>query len=185
MKIYLTWVFSILLMIPTLPDTAFQLDFGQKKAGQTWRALNDGVMGGLSEGKVNLDQDLIRFQGQVSLENNGGFASFRSPFSRFDLSGAQTVEIRLRAPKGRFALVMETERVWFRPYYKHAIELAGTEWETVQIPLTAFHAYQVGRKLSQTLATDVLDDIIRIGIVTDFKQAAEFEVEIDYIRFNS
>jgi hypothetical protein len=39
-----------------------------------WQIINDGVMGGMSEGrfKINTDQT-ADFWGNVSLENNGGF----------------------------------------------------------------------------------------------------------------
>lgn len=176
--------FILLISLSLFPAMAqFEINFGTDTQVSDWRPLNDGVMGGLSVSLVEQEADFIRFSGQVSLENNGGFASIRSPFRSLDLSKAETVEMRIRAPKGQFALTMETERVWFRPYYKHPIELSGPDWQTVRIPLEAFHAYQVGRKLPQTLNKAAQGRIIRLGIITDFKQARDFELEIDYIRF--
>ena len=49
------------------------------KDGMSWQVVNDGVMGGLSEGKLtpNLAGTMM-FSGMLSLENNGGFSTFRS-----------------------------------------------------------------------------------------------------------
>ena len=43
-----------------------------------WRIVNDDVMGGVSTSTINYDDGVMTFKGNVSLENNGGFASARS-----------------------------------------------------------------------------------------------------------
>lgn len=42
-----------------------------------WLILNDGVMGGLSQSKVCETSTGLEFRGNLSLKNNGGFASIR------------------------------------------------------------------------------------------------------------
>lgn len=42
-----------------------------------WRIVNDGVMGGVSSSRVSHTGDALRFAGEISLANNGGFASMR------------------------------------------------------------------------------------------------------------
>ena len=43
-----------------------------------WLVVNDNVMGGISESNIKFSKNnTLVFQGRVSLENNGGFASFR------------------------------------------------------------------------------------------------------------
>ncbi len=44
-----------------------------------WRTVNDPVMGGLSTSTVTFGNGGLVFSGSISLENNGGFASARSP----------------------------------------------------------------------------------------------------------
>lgn len=44
-----------------------------------WSVVNDTVMGGVSSGRLRVDDGLLIFDGELSLENNGGFASVRSP----------------------------------------------------------------------------------------------------------
>jgi hypothetical protein len=54
------------------------IDFTDKKAGHQMNVVNDGVMGGLSQGTIEMTQnDSLLFKGNISLQNNGGFSSFR------------------------------------------------------------------------------------------------------------
>ena len=64
-------------------------------APESWRAVNDGVMGGVSSGRMVATPDGLRFEGMLSLENNGGFASVRRLVND-DLSRADRVRIEVR-----------------------------------------------------------------------------------------
>ena len=44
-----------------------------------WTTVNDPVMGGLSTSAVSFRDGGLVFSGSISLENNGGFTSARSP----------------------------------------------------------------------------------------------------------
>jgi len=48
------------------------------KTGQ-WVYLADRVMGGISEGTAQFEDQVIRLSGEVSTANNGGFIQVRSP----------------------------------------------------------------------------------------------------------
>ena len=65
------------------------------KTENQWRIVNDGVMGGLSSSKaiVNDDNKII-FSGNVSLENNGGFASLRSAVKDYNFEKFSGLEIK-------------------------------------------------------------------------------------------
>jgi len=58
-----------------------------------WRIVNDGVMGGLSRSRLDIHDDHLRFYGDLSTENRGGFASvlgrLEQPLS--DLAGFEGV----------------------------------------------------------------------------------------------
>lgn len=43
-----------------------------------WFIINDSVMGGVSNSKVDIDDQFLTFSGNLSLANNGGFASTRA-----------------------------------------------------------------------------------------------------------
>jgi len=72
-----------------------------------WRIVNDGVMGGLSASRVSRTGDALRFAGEISLRNNGGFASIRRPF---DAGGgdAAGLLLRVRGDGNRYRLRIYT-----------------------------------------------------------------------------
>jgi len=161
-----------------------KLDFGEEKGGQDWRALNDGVMGGLSRSAIEFTANSLRFSGEVSLANNGGFASLRSTFGARDLSDYESLTVRLRATGQTFAFVLETSSRWFDPNFKYVLrpEKVG-EWETFTIPLADFKAYRVGRRMNRSMSPEDQAQVIRLGFITDDKQAGSFELEVDYLAF--
>lgn len=61
---------------PTSPPL---FDFGAGGSADGWGVVNDTVMGGVSSGQLALTDGVLVFTGDLSLENNGGFASMRSP----------------------------------------------------------------------------------------------------------
>lgn len=166
-----------------IQDQTFQIDFGKSKDGQTWRIINDGVMGGLSKGYLDFQVDAIVFKGEVSLENNGGFTSLRSPYQRFDLSAYEKVVIRLKSTGQPLAFTMNTDQRWYVPYFKHRIEVSSQDWEIVEVPLQAFKAYRLGQALDYNLNEGNATQVIRLGFITDSKAAGNFEAIIDYVRF--
>ena len=60
------------------PEPASLFEFDRAVAGE-WIIVNDGVMGGLSSSRfTDSDSSFATFNGELSLENNGGFASVRA-----------------------------------------------------------------------------------------------------------
>lgn len=55
------------------------VDLGNPGEVATWTTVNDPVMGGRSTSAVTFGNGGLLFSGVLSLENNGGFASARSP----------------------------------------------------------------------------------------------------------
>ena len=77
--------------------TNMLIDFTDKKAGHQMNVVNDGVMGGLSQGTIEMTQnDSLLFKGNISLQNNGGFSSFRIAGKLWDLSAWKGVEILVK-----------------------------------------------------------------------------------------
>ncbi|MEO1514492.1 MAG: CIA30 family protein [Bacteroidota bacterium] len=159
------------------------INFGQQTGGDDWRALNDGVMGGLSQGTVSFSNESLIFKGAVSLENNGGFASVRSPYQTMDLSGFKKIKIRCKATGQNFAFTMENYQRWYMPYYKKSIDIPQGEWTTVEIELRDFDTYRVGQNMGEKPSDEMLAKVIRLGFVNTGKKSGDFQLEIDYIEF--
>lgn len=72
-----------------------------------WRIVNDGVMGGLSTSRVGRTGEALRFAGEISLQNNGGFASIRRPVGAGG-GDAAGMALRVRGDGNRYRLRVYT-----------------------------------------------------------------------------
>ena len=86
------------------------------KTENQWRIVNDGVMGGLSSSKAIVKDDNIIFSGNVSLENNGGFASLRSPVKDYNFEKFSGIEIKIKGDGKRYSMSMK-ETTYFNGYF--------------------------------------------------------------------
>ncbi len=78
-------------------------DFTDPSAANAWHAIDDRVMGGISRSTMRHDPaGHAVFEGTVSLERNGGFASVRSSPGEWGLAGAEACLIELRGDNKQF-----------------------------------------------------------------------------------
>ncbi len=166
-------------------QNSYMIDFGAEGDGIDWQIVDDGVMGGLSQGEGTLYDDYLQFQGFVSLENNGGFSSMRSPYQAMDLSSFTTVEIRYKSTDYSVGFTLNKHRVWYLPNYKVNLKPTNGKWAVATIKLTDIAQYQVGRPTGEYLDKESLAQMIRLGFITNEKRAGAFDFEVDYIRFLS
>lgn len=150
---------------------------------QNWQVVNDTVMGGRSQSQVNYTNNSVVFTGQVSLENNGGFASFRSPYGEWDLTQYQTLSIHYRSTGFDMAWTMKDQRPYYMPSFRGNLPNTQGEWKTIEFQLRDLEAYQLGKPLGYQLSNQQLKNIIRLGFISNEKRAGEFELEIDQLTF--
>ena len=74
---------------------------------ETWGAVDDVVMGGVSASGLRLIPGAALFSGQVSTENNGGFVSVRTrSFAEpVDLSSCDGIELRVQGDGQRYKVI--------------------------------------------------------------------------------
>lgn len=172
-----------LLLAATLAAGApWVLDMTNTTERENWRAVNDGVMGGLSRGVIRTTDEGVRFEGRISLENNGGFASLRRTMTKSDMSKYKGVRITYKCPGVKTAFSMEPNPVWYQPNYRTA--LAPTdEWTTVEVAFKEFKGRQVGRPVNGKLNGDKLSHIYQFGFITDEKREVDFALEVREVTF--
>lgn len=177
------YLLAFLTIIP-LMTAPLSFDFGTSCDNcDDWFVVLDGVMGGLSTGEVEQTPESIIFRGKLSLENNGGFASLRTPYQDYDLSKYKTVTVRYRSTGQDFGLTLNKHRRFWRPQYKTNLPMTGGEWQTMTCNLIDFGIYRLGEKMEGYPDTDDLSKIIRLGLISNTKAATAFEIEVDKIVF--
>lgn len=174
---------SLILLAMMISSEEYTIDFGKQSGGDDWSIVNDDVMGGRSTSTSYLTDSYLHFEGNVSLEYNGGFASIRSSYGKMDLSIYEKVTIRVRGTERKFALSLDRSRTWYRPNYKFEF-IPGKDWQEFTIPLSDFKESAVGNLTGRTFPKDKQADVIRMGIILFDKQSGPFQLEVDYIKFH-
>jgi hypothetical protein len=141
-----------------------------------WCFVTDKVMGGLSEGSLEIKKEgndyFYRMTGELSLENNGGFIQFRTKIKNHPSDKSfKGVRLRVRGNNHEYVVHLRTKYLllpW--QYYESAFQTTD-QWTTVELPFTSFkksNFYQPTNVVSQ--------DIKTIGIVAIGKK---FSAQID------
>ncbi|MGK7921971.1 MAG: CIA30 family protein [Trichodesmium sp.] len=103
---------------------------------ETWGALDDVVMGGVSESSIRLTGSSALFSGNVSTENSGGFVSVRT--RNFDppmnLLGAAGIELRVKGDGKRYKFFLRCEEKWDGVGYCYSFDTVYNIWTTIRIP---------------------------------------------------
>jgi hypothetical protein len=162
---------------------SFVIDFGKSTGGSTWNVTNDGVMGGVSKGYAFLSDSSVIFKGDVSLENNGGFASLRSPYSDIGFARFSTVEIKYRSSGLPFSITFSKSRRYWIPNYKYILPENGDEWKTETFKLAELKEYRLGNFTGNNINQNTLKNLIGISFFNEGKQEGKFTLEIDYLKF--
>lgn len=161
--------------------TNMLIDFTDKKAGHQMNVVNDGVMGGLSQGIIEMTQnDSLLFKGNISLQNNGGFSSFRIGGKLWDLSAWKGVEILVKGDGRTYGLRATTDEKFLRSSVSFTADFKTVkdEWVKLQIPFSKMKASWRGRKLDRNFDPA---QIKGLGIILADKQAGKFALEIKSI----
>ncbi len=147
---------------------------------EPWRSVNDGVMGGLSAGRMVPIEDHLRFEGVLSLENKGGFASVRRLIEQ-DLTNAESVRLHLRGDGREYQFRLRLEDRWDGIAWRAKIETTG-EWQIIDLAFVDFDPVFRGRKVADAGAV-VAASIGQIGFMLADKRAGPFSLEIRSMEF--
>ena len=111
------------------------------KTGQ-WVYLADTVMGGISEGTAQFEDQgtsqFIRLSGEVSTANNGGFIQVRSPVAWEVAKDKTGIKLTVKGNGDQYYLHIRstyTRLPWH--YYHHSFQASGS-WSEIILPFEAF-----------------------------------------------
>jgi hypothetical protein len=127
---------------PEQPETKVVFDFRQISTdlSSTWGAVDDVVMGGVSESGIQLVNGVALFSGNVSTSNAGGFASVRTRnfAPPLDLTGYQGLELRIKGDGKRYKFMLRNATQWDGVAYCYSFDTVADTWIDVRIPFSAF-----------------------------------------------
>ncbi len=118
------------------PEKIFDFTAPSDDLKNIWGAVDDVVMGGVSESGIRLVENTALFAGNVSTANSGGFASVRT--RNFDpplnLAGYDGVELRARGDGKRYKFILRSDPQWDGTAYSYSFDTMDNSWISVRIP---------------------------------------------------
>jgi NADH dehydrogenase [ubiquinone] 1 alpha subcomplex assembly factor 1 len=156
-------------------------DFQKATNDDVWQVVNDDVMGGVSTSSFCLTNSVALFQGTVSLENNGGFASARSAPARHDLGGNDAFVIRVRGDGRRYKFTARTDPSFDSAIYQCLFTTKKGEWEEHLLPFKQFTPTFRGRVLTAEPPLDPAK-VTSMGLLISEKQEGPFQLELAWIK---
>lgn len=156
------------------------IKFDGNRSEPLWVAVNDGVMGGRSSGAPLIKDGLLQFSGALSLENNGGFSSVRTVDYNIDLSGFDSLVLRVRGDGRRYQLRLSTNAHHRGiPVSYSADFMPNAEWMIVRLSLDTFKPSVRGTLLDGPSFDRSL--VGQIGLLIGDKREGPFSMAIDWI----
>ena len=145
-----------------------------------WNIVNDDVMGGISTSYLSVsDEKNLIFNGNLSLENNGGFASSRLGLSKNILAGVKSFSIKIKGDGNSYKLRLSQGNR--RASYSANFKSINDEWIEINIPIEDFIATWRGYTYRDYPSIDS-ERINSLGLQISDKQEGEFKLEIKHIK---
>ena len=170
-----------LICIMTLFSTQYTqviYDFSKNSNIEDWRIVDDVVMGGRSSGTFELSADGFGvFEGDVSLENNGGFSSVRHRFQKIPTGKYTRIAIRLKGDGKKYQFRIKANSGDYYSYIS-TFETSG-EWQDIEIPLKELYPSFRGRKLDMPNFSK--GDIEEVAFLIGNKRKEKFRLLLDKI----
>jgi len=176
-----TFLFSgSIVMADDKPQPLF--DFTGADPAKEWLTINDGVMGGVSEGKLKItDKKTLEFFGTLSLENNGGFASVRTKAKKLGLEKGDVLLVRVRGDGREYSMNLHVPKPLVAFSYRASVQTKKDEWIEVKLPLDKFEATSFGRPAKDAGPVDP-QEINGLGFLLGDKKAGPFKLEVEWIK---
>jgi monofunctional biosynthetic peptidoglycan transglycosylase len=149
-------------------------------AAESWRNIDDAVMGGLSASEMVIENGVAVFHGEVSLANRGGFASVRSEPEDHDLSAFDGLVLRVRGDGKRYRVRLRTTAALDGPSYQATVEPPTGVWQEITVPFSDFEPVFRGRRLPDHPPLDP-GGVMTFGLMIADNQAGSFRLEIGWI----
>ena len=159
-------------------QTASIFEFNKKADISNWSVVDDVVMGGRSSGNFYLNNEGHGiFEGQVSLENNGGFSSVRYDFEKMSTKDFSKVIIKVKGDRKSYQFRVKSKS---SDYYSYITSFkTSKDWETIELKLTDMVPAFRGRNLD--MPNYDKESIEEVAFLIGNNKAQTFKLEIESI----
>ena len=157
------------------------MDFKKVSPEVKWVAVNDGVMGGVSQGGSEIKDGVMIFSGTLSLENNGGFSSVRTQGETYDFTGKSAMVLRVKGDGRTYQLRLATDARYNGSAISYGAEFKTTKgkWVEVRVPLESLSPSWRGRELDGPAFDKA--KIEELGILLGDKTPGSFSLEVNWL----
>ena len=143
-----------------------------------WHVINDGVMGGKSRSEVINYQPRLLFRGQLSLENNGGFASALCRF-RQGFGGIAGFRLEVRGDGRQYQFRLRADELPGGIAWRAIFPTDGSQ-QTIDLRLAEFEPVIRGRIVEH--AGELRPEDMRLlGFMLADQQPGSFSLEVQSI----
>ncbi len=151
-----------------------QISFDRPEACINWLPINDAVMCGVSTSRLRHDRaGHAVFEGVVSLERNGGFASVRASHVSLGSSGTIGYALTVLSDGKRYKLNLRTEDSFDGITYQAEFQTQAGQWIEVSLPLSAFTPTFRGRPVPDAAPLNPVR-VRQVGLLISDRQAGVF-----------
>lgn len=171
-------IIQLLILCFSSMDTQTIFDFTSSSTLTNWYVVDDGVMGGRSAGQLTISEDGYGvFEGDVSLENNGGFSSIRYDVNKMNVSGYTKLKLRVKGDGKNYQVRIKNT---YRDYHSYVKTISTTEkWQDIEIKLSDMYPTFRGRTLDmENFSHEFIEEF---AILVGNKKAEKFKLLIDKI----
>lgn len=156
------------------PTQTLRFDIADTVLG--WQPVNDGVMGGMSSSRLRHDAaGHAVFEGVVSLERNGGFASVRAAKTSLGSPGTLGYALAVLGDGRRYKLNLRIEDSFDGVNYQAGFTPQAGVWTEVALPLSAFAPSFRGRPVPGAAPLDPAR-VRQVGLMIADQQAGPFRL---------
>jgi hypothetical protein len=156
--------------------------FDAPSSVEGWSAIDDRVMGGISASCFRHDAaGHAVFEGTVSLDRGGGFASVRSRPMSLSARGATTYVLEVCGDGKRYKLGLRTDDDFDGVNYQAPFVSPTGVWREIRLPIADFRPTFRGRIIPDASPLDPA--IVRhIGFVIADRQVGSFSLAVRSMR---
>ncbi|MCI5043624.1 MAG: CIA30 family protein [Aquisalinus sp.] len=159
-------------------------DFTDATSNAAWVTVNDNVMGGRSEGGMQITNGKLVFAGTINT-NGGGFSSISWPIPTGTLKNAALIRVTMKPDGRQYKMNFRTSARVRAPQIVYQGQLAtssGPAWQDVDLHLDSLVPTIFGRRLDSAPDFNA-SAVASLGFIIADEKDGPFLMSVDRIQY--